>query len=119
MAANMNAEPRKVKMRNFIAEYSRRPVPQTEMRKNMGTSSSSQKMKKRMRSSETKTPMTAACSARSHMKYSRVRVSTRHETRTAATPRMPFSRTSGALRPSTPIRYWTSNAAIQSARWTN
>ena len=40
----------------------------------MGTSSSSQKMKKRTKSCAVKTPITAACSVSSHAKYSRWRV---------------------------------------------
>ena len=59
MPTSMKALPRKVKIRNFIAEYSRRPLPQIEMRKNIGTISSSQRRKKRMKSSAVNTPMTA------------------------------------------------------------
>ena len=47
---SMNALPRNVKIKNFIAEYSRRPLPQIAMRKNMGTISNSHMMKKRIRS---------------------------------------------------------------------
>ena len=46
--------------------------------------------------------MTALCSTRSHMKYSRTRCAMFHDTSTAATPRIPFSNTRGALSPSTP-----------------
>ena len=56
---SMKALPRKVKMRNFMAEYWRRPVPHIEMRKYMGSNSSSQKTKNRMKSREAKTPITA------------------------------------------------------------
>ena len=52
-----------------MAEYSRRPLPQIEIRKNMGISSSSQKTKKSRKSSEVNTPTTAPWSASSHTKY--------------------------------------------------
>ena len=76
---NMKALPVKVKSRNFMAECSLRPLPQMEMRKNMGMSSSSQKMKKRTKSCAMKTPITAVCSVSSHAKYSRCRVPMLHE----------------------------------------
>ena len=59
-----------VKIRNFIAEYSLRPVPQMEMSMNIGTSSSSQNRKKSSRSRAVNTPMTADWSNSSQKKYS-------------------------------------------------
>ena len=59
MPTSMKALPRKVKIKNFIAEYSRRPLPQIEMRKNIGAISSSHRRKKRMKSNAVNTPMTA------------------------------------------------------------
>ena len=59
IATSMAALPRMVNIRNFIAEYSRRPVPQVEMSIYMGTSSSSQKRKKSKRSLAANTPITA------------------------------------------------------------
>ena len=59
MPTNMNALPRKVNTRNFIAEYCFLPDPHIEMRKYIGSSSSSQKMKNSIRSRDTNTPMTA------------------------------------------------------------
>ena len=56
---SMNALPSIVKMRNFIAEYSRRPLPHMDMRKNIGISSSSQNRKKSRKSIAVNTPMTA------------------------------------------------------------
>ena len=56
---SMNALPSMVKMRNFIAEYSRRPLPHMDMRKNIGISSSSQNRKKSRKSIAVNTPMTA------------------------------------------------------------
>jgi hypothetical protein len=50
----MNAEPVIVYTRNFIAEYSRRPVPQIEISRNIGTSSISQNRKKSRKSSAVK-----------------------------------------------------------------
>ena len=70
---SMNAPPRNVKMRNFMAEYSLRPLPQMEMRKNMGINSSSQKRKNMKKSRAEKTPSTAVCSVSIHTKYSRTR----------------------------------------------
>ena len=93
-----------VKMRNFIAEYSRRPVPQVEMSRYIGTSSTSQKRKNSRKSSAVKTPSTAVCSTNSQMKYSRTRCPMWKETNTAHRPSRPVSITSGALMPSTPSR---------------
>ena len=115
---SMKALPKKVNIRNFIAEYSLRPLPQTAIRKYIGTSSISQNRKKSRKSSAVKTPMTAVCSTRSHMKYSRTRCLTPHEAKTAAAPMSPVSSTSGALRPSTPRKYWicASPVAARSAK---
>lgn len=74
MATSMNALPRMVNSRNFIAEYSLRPVPQTEMSMYMGITSSSQKKKNSRRSRELKTPITAVCNTKSQKKCSRTRV---------------------------------------------
>ena len=114
---SMKALPRKVKIRNFIAEYSLRPLPQTAIRKYIGTSSISQKRKKSRKSSAVKTPITAVCNTRSQTKYSRTRCLTLHEAKTAAAPIRPVSSTSGALRPSTPRKYctWASPVADRSA----
>ena len=113
---SMNALPRKVKIRNFIAEYSRRPLPQMEIRKNMGTSSSSHRRKNRMKSSAVKTPITAVWRMSSHTKYSRTRSLIPHDAKMAVMPRRPASSTIGALSPSTPRKYCTSklSTAIQS-----
>ena len=59
MPTSIKALPRIVKMRNFIAEYSFRPVPQMDISIYMGTSSNSQNRKKSSKSNEQKTPMTA------------------------------------------------------------
>ena len=102
---SMNALPRRVNIRNFIAEYSLRPLPHTAMRKNIGTSSSSHSKKNRRKSRAVKTPITAVCKTSSQRKYSRTRVLIPHEAYTATIPSNPVSRTSGALRPSTPRKY--------------
>ena len=52
------------------------------------------------------------------MKYSRTLCAMFHDTSTAATPRRPFSKTRGALSPSTPTRYSMSKAATQLTRST-
>ena len=108
----MKALPRNVKIRNFIAEYSRRPLPQIEIRKNIGTISNSHRRKKRMKSSAVNTPMTAVCSTSSQTKYSLTRSLMLQEANTATKPRSPVSRTSGALRPSTPRKYSTLNESM-------
>ena len=121
---SMKALPRNVKIRNFIAEYSRRPLPHIEMRKNIGTISSSQRRKNRMKSSAVNTPMTAVCSTSSHTKYSRTRSLMLQEAKTATKPSRPVRRTSGALRPSTPRKYSTLNESMgihpgaRSTSWT-
>ena len=122
MPTSMKALPMKVKITNFIAEYSLRPLPHIEMRKNMGTSSSSQKMKNIRKSRDVKTPITAVWSASSHTKYSRTRCFTLQEPNTATMPRSPVSSTIGALSPSTPRKYctWNDSTGIQfSKRSTN
>ena len=62
-------------MKNFIAANSRRSLPHPWMRKYIGTSSSSQKMKNAMRSRERKMPMTAPSSIRNHAMYAFTRCS--------------------------------------------
>ncbi len=103
---------------NFIALYSLRPVPQIEISRNIGTSSSSQNRKNRIRSWAAKTPITAVCSAISQAKYSRGRSSMRHEISTATRKRRPVSSIIVALRPSTPTKYCTVklDASIHSMR---
>ena len=91
-----------VKIRNFIAEYSRRPVPQVDMSRYIGTSSSSQNKKNSRKSRAVNTPITAVCSTSSQMKYSLTRLPTWNDAKTAHNPSNPVSITSGALRPSTP-----------------
>ena len=110
MPTSMKALPKKVKMRNFMAEYSFRPVPQIEIRKNIGMSSSSQSRKNKMKSSAVNTPMTAVCRTSSQTKYSRTRCRTPQDANTAAMPSSPVRSTSGALRPSTARKYWTLRA---------
>ena len=104
IATSMKAEPRMVKIRNFIAEYSRRPVPQVEISRYIGTSSTSQNRKNSRKSSAVNTPSTAVCSTNSQMKYSRTRWAMWKDTKTAHNPSKPVSITSGALMPSTPSR---------------
>ena len=62
-------------MKNFIAANSRRPLPHPWMRKYIGTSISSQKMKNAMRSRERKMPMMAPSSIRNHAMYALTRCS--------------------------------------------
>ena len=104
IATSMKAEPRMVKIRNFMAEYSRRPVPQVEISRYIGTSSISQNRKNSRKSRAVKTPRTAVCSTNSQMKYSRTRLLMWNDTNTAHRPSSPVSMTSGALMPSTPNR---------------
>ena len=89
-------------MRNFIAEYSLRPVPQVAISIYIGASSSSQNRKNSRKSSAVKTPITAVCSSSSQTKYSRTRKLMRQDTITAQNPSRPVNSTSGALNPSTP-----------------
>ena len=88
-----------------------------EMRKNMGTSSSSHSRKKSRKSSAVNTPMTAVWRISSQTKYSRTLCLMPHDANTAAMPSSPVSSTSGALSPSTPRKYCTSSAStgIQSS----
>ena len=104
---NKKALPNKVYKRNFIAEYSLRPAPQIEIKKNIGISSSSQNRKNIMRSKEQKTPKTALWSTRSHVKYSETLDEIDHEDKTATNIRVEQSKTNGRLKPSIPTRYWT------------
>ena len=114
MPTSINALPRMVNMRNFIAEYSRLlfgSLPQMAIRKNIGMSSSSQNRKNSRKSSDVKTPITPVWSASSHMKYSRTRLSMLHDASAATSPSSPVSNTIGALMPSTPRKYWTAKAS--------
>ena len=69
---------------------------------NIGSSSSSQKRKNWIRSSDRKTPATAVSSISSHAKYCFAFTSMRHEMSTETTDSSPSSSTSGAESPSTP-----------------
>ena len=115
---SMNALPRSVKIKNFIAEYSLFGLlPHIEIRKNIGISSSSQNMKNKKKSMEVNTPMTADWRINSHMKYSGSRSLTLHEANTDTMPNMPVKRTIGALSPSMARKYCTLNdsTGIQSS----
>ena len=104
MATSMKALPKIVNIRNFMAEYSFRPLPHTEMSMNMGTSSNSQNRKKSSRSMEVNTPITAVWSTSSQMKYSLTRRPMCQDASTAHMPSSPVNATRGALRPSTVSR---------------
>src|SRR5438067_9237898 len=108
---SMNAEPAIVYSRNFIAEYSLRPLPQMEISRYIGSSSSSQNTKNMIRSSDVKTPSTAVSSSSSSAKYWRVRVVMPKETSVATTKRNAVSTTIVMPRPSTPMRNCTSKPA--------
>ena len=54
--SSISAEPNRVKRKNLIDAYSRLGPPQTPIMKNIGSSTSSKKMKKRMRSWATNVP---------------------------------------------------------------
>ena len=56
---SMKALPNRVYIRNFIAEYSFLPLPHTDIRKNIGINSNSQKMKNKKKSIAVNTPITA------------------------------------------------------------
>ena len=104
---NMNAEPRNVYIRNFIAEYSRLPLPHIEIRKNIGTNSISHRIKKRRKSRAVKTPITEVCKMSIQIKYSLTRWFIPHEANIATIPSTPVRSTRGVLMPSTPRKYWT------------
>ncbi len=55
--SNMSAEPNSVNRKNLIDAYSRLGPPHTPIMKNMGSRTTSKKMKKRMRSWATKVPI--------------------------------------------------------------
>ena len=102
IATSIKALPRMVKIKNFMAEYSFRPLPQMDISMYMGTSSTSQNRKKRSRSNEQKTPMTAVWRINSQTKCSRTLKVMCQEASTAHSPSKPVRITKGALRPSTP-----------------
>ena len=104
MPTSMKALPRIVKSRNFIAEYSFRPLPHTEMSMNIGINSNSQNKKKSNRSMEVNTPITAVWRTNSQMKYSLTRKPMCQDASTAHIPSSPVNATKGALRPSTVSR---------------
>ena len=58
-------------MTYFIAEYSLRPAPQMEIKKYIGITSISQKMKKSRRSREANTPIMLVSRSSNQAKYSR------------------------------------------------
>ena len=60
MPTNMNAEPNIVKRKNFVAACRRPAYPQPPMRKYIGTSTISKKMKNTNRSRLMKLPITPA-----------------------------------------------------------
>src|SRR4030043_1002786 len=101
--ASIIALPTRVYITYLIDEYSFLPLPQTEIRKYMGTSSSSQKRKNKTRSKEQKTPNMLVSRSNNQMKYSLGLNWIFHETSTAKTPRNVINITRGKLRPSTPI----------------
>src|SRR4030042_3853070 len=102
MPASIIALPTRVYITYLIDEYSFLPLPQTEMRKYIGTSSSSQKRKNKTRSKEQKTPSMLVSRSNNQMKYSLGRNSIFHDTSTASTPRNVISITRGKLSPSIP-----------------
>ena len=106
---SISAPPSIVKIKNFMAEYSLRPLPQMAMRKNIGTSSSSQNRKNIKKSRAVKTPNAAVINTSNHTKYSRTRCWIPHDAKTATIPSRPVRSTSGALRPSTARKYSTLN----------
>src|SRR4030042_6121860 len=111
--ASIIALPTRVYITYLIDEYSFLPPPQTEMRKYIGISSSSQNKKKRTMSKEQKTPSMLASRSNNQMKYSLGLNWIFHDTSTAKTPRNVISITRGKLRPSTPRWQKALIAAIQ------
>src|SRR5579871_2215758 len=107
--ASMKAEPATVNSTNLSAAYSLRPVPQIEMRKYIGTSSTSQNRKKSRKSREVNTPRTPVSRISIQAKYSFVRRSMLHEMSTDSNVRPVVSSTSGTLSPSTPTWYCNLN----------
>ena len=62
--SSMSADPNRVNRKNLIDAYSRFGPPQTPIMKNIGSSTSSKKMKKRMRSSAQNVPFMPVSSSR-------------------------------------------------------
>ena len=102
MPASIMALPNRVYTTYFMAEYSFLPLPQMEIRKYMGMTSISQKMKNSNRSREQNTPRMLVSSRRSQAKYCRTLKSTFQEMRTTRKPIRVVKTTRGRLRPSTP-----------------
>ena len=88
---------------NLTAAYTRRSCPHTPIRKYIGINIASQKMKKRKRSRETKTPIIPVSSASRNRWNSFTRVVIPdHEASTASGVRNAVSSVSRTLKPSTP-----------------
>ena len=62
--SSISAEPNSVNRKNLIDAYSRFGPPQTPIMKNIGSSTTSKKMKKRMRSWATNVPIIPVSSSR-------------------------------------------------------
>ncbi len=88
----------------------RLPLPHTEIRKYIGTSSISQNKKNSMKSSALNTPRRLVSSTSSQAKYSFGRRSIRHEISMETRPRNAVSSTSGSERPSSPTAYFSSKS---------
>jgi hypothetical protein len=73
-----------------------------DIRKYMGISSISQKMKKSRKSREAKTPVMAACKSRIQAKYSRTRMFIFQDMSITRKPIRAERMTKGRLKPSTP-----------------
>ena len=105
MPTSIKAEPKNVYNTYFHAEYTRFPLPQTEIRKYIGTSSISQNRKNRTKSSALNTPRRLVSRTSSQAKYSLGLSSIRHEINTETSPRKAVNSASGKERPSSPTAY--------------
>src|SRR5436309_9279105 len=102
---SISAEPKNVYNTYFQAEYTLLPLPQTEIRKYIGTSSISQNRKNSTKSSALNTPSRLVSSTSSQAKYSLGLSSVRQEISTETRPRNAVRRASGSDSPSSPTAY--------------
>ena len=103
MARSINTLPSSVYRKNLIAAYSLREPPQIPIRKYIGRSITSQKIKNKKKSMETKTPIIPASRSKKRAKYPFTAFSIFHEANMQIKESNAVSMIIGALNPSTPI----------------
>src|SRR5262245_17112546 len=105
MPSSISTEPASVYRKNLMAAYSRRGPPQMPIRKYIGRSITSQKIKKRKKSRATKTPIMPASNNKKSAKYPLTPLSMPQEAKIQRKHNRAVSSTIEMLRPSTPTKY--------------